>query len=152
MAQPVHCDFPDNHPGDDGPPLATQLRTDIETGDVTALCDLCQLLLAVAQVGATGATIIPPGDSPADDQDDEDQDDADAAAVARIEGVSAPQAPDPGTAVTVKRGTSQSRRAHQARTSSAARNQLPEPVLVPPGYVGTLSDLEGDDKPPAPGE
>jgi len=115
MAQPYRCD---RHDQDH---LADVVITTLGDGTVMALCNEAfgELCLAVVQAGAGLADDA--GQAAADTgQDDQATTEAeveqtDAEAEARLAKLGKPAAPDPGTAQVVKRGTSRTRRAHEAR-------------------------------------
>jgi hypothetical protein len=125
------CDIRQLCVSDPQPVQATKLVTDLTNGDVTAACEADWGLLVITLARQLEAQQAEP-DATDDQGDESDEDsDQDQAALARLAAAQPPAAPDPQVAKVVKRGTSASRKAHQAKRTSQARNQLPRPVPVP---------------------
>jgi len=150
MAQPIHCDAHNREH------LADVLVSQIANGDTAAFCfagyiDVCRAL--VADVEAQAAEVAKVIEAEAIESGAADQAEADAAAAeaaARLgtapflaaepeaqaatgEALAAtpgpePLAVDPAPAVVVRRGTSRSRRAHEARQRAKAATVAPEPM------------------------
>jgi hypothetical protein len=153
MAQTIYCDNGDAHP--DGPPPHDWLVSQAASGETMAWCNACYVLLCRAVVADADAQAPQPEPepepAPEPDADDEDGDDAEA--IARLEaagqartaadsaeGSTPPDAPSgaPGPADeapagprVVKRGTSPSRKAHEARKRRKARKPAAEPEPEP---------------------
>lgn len=101
---------------------ATRLVTDLTNGDTTALCDQDWQLMVMAMASAweSQAAEAQATDDQGDESDeDEDQDQA---AVTRLEQATPPAEPDPNVSQVVKRGTSPSRRAHEAKKRRPGRD------------------------------
>lgn len=104
MAQPIHCDV---HGQDH---LADVLVSQLATGDTMAACSAGYLELCRAYVEAAEAA---------------EREATDAAALDQLAGTTAEAAPE-ATVHVVKRGTSRSRRAYEARRAAAEAEGAPE--------------------------
>jgi hypothetical protein len=114
------CDMREACADEPSPVAANKLVTNLDNGSTFSACDADWLLFctAVARQAEAQAAAPDPAPEPTDDTDEDD--DEDAAAVARVESVH-PAATEPlGVETVVKRGTSNGRRAHEAKKRAAA--------------------------------
>ena len=150
MAQTIHCDSEGCVDSEGMPTEANWLVSRQDAGETLAWCDahyveLCRAV--VAQVDSASAEPAPAAAEPPQEPD-EDEDDTDA--LARLQAVTAPASADPGAideqaggdpppvadppatsaepANVVRRGTSRSRRAHQAKVKAKAAKAEADPA------------------------
>lgn len=136
MAQPFRCDQHNaGHPAD-------VLLTNLETGDVTALCNqaFVEMALAIVEAASAAAEAVDSGQlpGPADPEAETDAEvaETDAEAADRLAHLGRPSPADPVPSTVVKRGTSRSRKAYQARQASRAARVAPGATGEPDGRPG----------------
>jgi len=132
MAQPINCDNTEKHDDPTAPVAAVMMTVRLEDGETFAWCGPCYVDLCVAIARQAEVT---PAEGPAPLEatgDDDEDDDEDAAAVERLK--------------VVKRGTSKSRKAFEARKRArpapAPRVTIVEDDVLP--VVAVVGD-EGDE-------
>jgi hypothetical protein len=143
MAATMYCDVPEHeHPAD-------VIVTRLENGQTLAVCDqayieLCRAVVAQADAAQADAAAT---QAAADEAEIEQ---ADAEAIARLDHLDghrpapepAPPVDPPGPTV-VKRGTSRSRKAYQARQRAKTDKAAPEATGEPDGRPGASTEATG---------
>ena len=114
MANPIPCDNTEAHPDPAQPIAAVMLLTNIEIGEAFSLCGPCFVDFCTATARQAEAQ-APQPEPASDDTGDDTDDDTDEDAVQRLESVELGPANGTAGPIVVRRGTSKSRKAYEAR-------------------------------------